>query len=88
MSSHDAETLRVVAGSGAAIIADIVPEIRQKLPDLDIPLAVDSPNAERFRFFDAITSFLKRAAQAAPLVLVLDDLQWADESHLRLLEFL
>ena len=72
VSSHDADTLRTVAGSGAAIVADIVPEIREKLPDLGISPVLDTPNAQRFQFFDAITSLLK----------------WADESPLRLLEFL
>ena len=38
--------------------------------------------------FDSITSFLKNASQAQPLVLVLDDLHWADTSSLLLLEFL
>jgi len=88
VSSHDADTLRSVAGPGAAIIADVVPEIREKLPELDDSPVLETPGAERFRFFDAITSFLKRAAQASPLVLILEDLQWADESPLRLLEFL
>ena len=42
----------------------------------------------RFRLFDSITSFLKGASQSRPIVLVLDDLQWADESSLSLLQFL
>lgn len=41
----------------------------------------------RFRLFDAITSVLARAADAAPLVVLLDDLHWADHASLRLLEF-
>ncbi len=46
----------------------------------------DSETA-RFRLFDAITSFLRRAAEDQPLALVIEDLQWADESTLKLLEF-
>ena len=37
--------------------------------------------------FDSITAFLKTASQRQPLVLVLDDLHWADQPSLALLQF-
>ena len=83
----DAERLRSEMGPGAADIAEIVPEVRDKLPDLEPPPSLASPESARFRLFDSITTILKRAAQTQPLVLVLDDLQWADKSSLLLLEF-
>jgi DNA-binding winged helix-turn-helix (wHTH) protein/tetratricopeptide (TPR) repeat protein len=49
--------------------------------------AVDSPS-KRFRTFDAIASSLETLAQQRPIVLVLDDLQFADLGSLLLLEFL
>ena len=72
---------------GAADIAEIVPGIRGKLTDLETPPALEQEQA-RFRLFDSITTFLKNAAQRQPLILVLDDLHWADRSSLLLLEFL
>lgn len=47
---------------------------------------LDSEEA-RFRLFDAVTSFLAAASRDRPLVLVLDDLHWADEPSLLLLKF-
>src|SRR5205823_6001151 len=38
--------------------------------------------------FEAVSSFLRRAAEKQPLLLVLDDLHWADAGSLLLLEFL
>ena len=73
-------------GPGAADIAEIVPDLRGTLPDLKTPLPLE-PEAARFRLFDSITSFLKNVSQSHPLMLVLDDLHWADQSSLRLLEF-
>jgi len=49
------------------------------------PLAA-SPES-RFRLFDAITQQLARLARAQPLVLIFDDLHWADEATLHLLRF-
>jgi AAA ATPase domain len=43
--------------------------------------------AEAFRVFDADTSALVAVAQLRPVVVVLDDLHWADPASLRLLEF-
>ncbi len=45
------------------------------------------PEQARFRLFDNVTRFLVRTAQTRPLVLVLDDLHWADKPSLLLLQF-
>ena len=60
-------------GPGAADIAAIVSEVREKLPGLEPPPTLE-PEQARFRLFDSITTFLKNAAQSQPLRLVLDDL--------------
>ena len=82
-----ADRLATEMGPGAADIAEIIPNIRGKLTDLVTPSDLE-PEAARFRLFDSITSFLKNAAQSQPLMLVLDDIHWADRSSLLLLEFL
>ena len=82
-----AEQLAAEMGPGAADIAEIIPDVRGKLPDLETPRALE-PGPARFRLFDSITTFLKNVAQRQPLMLVLDDLHWADRSSLLLLEFL
>ena len=74
-------------GPGAADIAEVVSEVRLKLPDLESPPSLE-PEQARFRLFDSITTFMKNAAHSRPLMLVLDDLHWADGSSLLLLEFL
>jgi tetratricopeptide (TPR) repeat protein len=74
-------------GPGAADIAEVIPELGEKLPDLKPPPALE-PEQARFRLFDSITTFLKNAAQSQPLMLVLDDLHWADQPSLLLLQFL
>ena len=82
-----AERLQSEMGPGAADIAEVVSEVRAKLPNLEPPLALP-PEQARFRLFDSITTFLKKAAQSQPLMLVLDDLHWADKPSLLLLQFL
>jgi len=84
---RDAETLRPLMGPGAADIAQLVPEVAERFPELPPPPAL-APEQARFRLFDSINTFLKQAARLRPLVLILDDLHWADRSSLLLLEFL
>jgi DNA-binding SARP family transcriptional activator len=83
----DPDRLRRELGADAAEIADVVVEVREQVPDLPHSPVIDDPQTARFRLFDSITGFLKRAAHTQPIVLVLDDLHWADEGSLRLLEF-
>jgi len=74
-------------GSGAAEIAQILPELRDQiagLPELPSALLAQPENA-RFRLFDAVASFLRKAADAKPLLIVLDDLHAADSTSLLML---
>jgi DNA-binding SARP family transcriptional activator len=58
----------------------------QALRDALTPASSDEPEAQ-FRFFEAVTGELRAQAAAQPLLLVLDDLQAADEASILLLEF-
>ena len=84
------EGVRDALGRGAADVARLVPEVRDALPDLPAPV-VTSPEGDRYRLFEAVADFLLAIARApgqAGLLLLLDDLHWADASTLLLLEHL
>ena len=83
----DQEQLRSDMGAGAADIGQVVSDVGDRLPGLEAPPRLE-PEQARFRLFDSITAFLKSAGRRQPLVLVLDDLHWADHPSLLLLEFL
>jgi len=83
----DADELRRQMGSSASVIAEIITDVKDRLPELQPPPAMEDPESSRFRLFDSITSFLKTASQTQPLVLVLDDLHWSDRPSLTFLEF-
>jgi class 3 adenylate cyclase len=87
--AHDREpkTLLSEMGPGAADIAEVVSELRERLPGLPAPPQLDAEEA-RFRLFDSITNFLRNASSQQPIVLIVDDLHWADKPSLLLLQFL
>jgi DNA-binding SARP family transcriptional activator/tetratricopeptide (TPR) repeat protein/type II secretory pathway predicted ATPase ExeA len=65
----------------------LVPELRRRVPDLHVPIA-EEPDTERYRLFEAVVGLLTAISQSAPVVLVLDDLHWADRPTLLLLRHL
>jgi len=83
---RDPATLRAELGDGAADVARLVPGLAGRLGELPPSPALE-PDQARFRLFDAVAGLLKRAGEAEPLLLVLDDLHWADRSSLALLRF-
>jgi DNA-binding SARP family transcriptional activator len=85
--SRRPDQLRRALGRAAADIAQIVPELGELFSDLAPPPRA-APESARFRLYDACSGFFARTAAIAPLVVVLDDLQWADPPSLELLEFL
>ena len=86
---HDREPKELMSkmGPGAADIAHVVSEVGERLPGLPDPPTLE-PEQARFRLFDSITTFLKNASKRQPIVLILDDLHWADKPSLLLLQFL
>ena len=75
------------AGRGSGELRRLVPELAERLPDLAEPMSGD-PEGERFRLFEALSALLAAAADARPMVLVLDDLHWADKPTLLALRHL
>jgi class 3 adenylate cyclase/tetratricopeptide (TPR) repeat protein len=65
-------------------LARLVPEVRDRLPELPEPLRSD-PESERYRLFDAVAGWLADASAESPVLLVLDDLHWAAKPTLLLL---
>ena len=87
LRDSDPAMLAADMGPGAAEIAELIPELSERIRDVPTAQAVEGEQA-RFRLFDSVTTFLKRTAARQPVVLILDDLHWADEASLRLLRFL
>ena len=74
-------------GPGAAEIAHIAPELRSQIdgaPELPGG-SLGPPDKARFRLFDSLIAFLAAAAEAKPLLIVLDDLHAADPTSLLML---
>jgi DNA-binding SARP family transcriptional activator len=65
-------------------LARIVPQIRRRVPTIP-PAPQTDPEAERFQLFDSVVGLLAGISRHAPVVLVLDDLQWATKPTLMLL---
>jgi len=84
---RESQVLLGEMGAGAVDIAQLASIVRERFPDLPA-LPPLEPEQARFRLFDAITTFLRRASTNQPLVIVLDDLHFADRPSLLLLEFL
>ncbi|MEA2784905.1 MAG: hypothetical protein QOF71_1009, partial [Candidatus Eremiobacteraeota bacterium] len=88
--------LRVVAPLAATVSVDplwlsaisaLAPSVAEHAPDLP-PLPAVDPGRERIRLFEACSSVWEAVATRRPVVLVIEDVQWAGAATLGLLEHL
>jgi DNA-binding SARP family transcriptional activator/tetratricopeptide (TPR) repeat protein len=70
-------------GPGGAELARLLPELADGLPRESQNESAD-PETRRFLLYDAVSALISEAAQPTALLLILDDLHWADRSTLRL----
>ncbi len=69
-----------------AELSRLLPELRVRYPDLPAP--TEDELTARLRLFEAVARLMDALDQHAPLVLLLDDLQWVDGASLDLLRYL
>jgi DNA-binding winged helix-turn-helix (wHTH) protein/tetratricopeptide (TPR) repeat protein len=75
---------QLVAIGGGTELGLLIPELLHRVPDLPPPPL--APNdAQRYRLFETVAAMLGVASRARPLLLVFDDLHWADRATLLLL---
>jgi DNA-binding SARP family transcriptional activator len=82
-SGASLEPLRERLGVRAAELALLFSELGPPPAE-----GVVDPDARRLRFFDAVAALLGEAGREDPLVLVFDDLHWADRPTLQLIRHL
>ena len=68
----------------ASELVRLIPELAERVPDLAPSKAADA-DAERYMLFAAVVSLFTALGERQPVILVLDDLQWADKGSLQLL---
>jgi class 3 adenylate cyclase/tetratricopeptide (TPR) repeat protein len=63
----------------------IAPSLATRVPNLPNPRSADA-ETERYLMFEAVTGLLATASRQRPVMLILDDLQWASTPELLLLK--
>lgn len=82
LSSHQLAQLAHAAGTEFLALA---PDLARRLPRASLAPVPDDPQARRYRLFESVAEVLALAAAARPLVVALEDLQWADQGTVLLL---
>jgi predicted ATPase/KaiC/GvpD/RAD55 family RecA-like ATPase len=81
------EKLYRVIGDQPEEVSKLVPEIKKMLRTIPESFEL-SPEHSRDRLFEAVSQFITNISRETPLLVILDDLQWTDESSLLLMHYL
>ncbi|MDF2739153.1 MAG: transcriptional regulator, putative ATPase, winged helix family [Actinomycetia bacterium] len=79
--------LDAMLGPSAGELSQLLPELKELVSGMEPPPVVELA-AARFRLYQSVTGLLRHVAAARPLLVVIDDLHWADTGSLELLAFL
>jgi DNA-binding SARP family transcriptional activator len=80
----DASRLRAVLGVEAGVVLDVAPELADLIHEV-APVRLPDADTARFRFFEAAARLLAATAEQRPVVVVLEDIHWADPSSMAML---
>src|SRR5688572_5223521 len=82
-----AAAFRQAVAASAPELAKLMPELNRLFPGLAPPLQLPPELRQRYLFTN-VREFLTRCGRFMPLVIFIDDMQWADESTLGLTQHL
>ena len=77
LENSSPEQLYRVIGFYPAELAKLVPELGHKLRAIPQSFQI-RPEQEQNRLFEAVSQFITNISKEAPLLVILDDLQWTD----------
>jgi len=72
---------------GSSELAHLLPELSRLIRPASVHAAT-TPEGHRFRMFEAFTGLVRAIGLRAPVLLVIEDIQWADEGSMLLLRYL
>jgi tetratricopeptide (TPR) repeat protein len=78
------EAFRTALGDDASEMARLMPQLRRLFPDIPAPMEL-TPEQSRRILFKSVVELIVRTAASSPMLLLLEDLHWADEGTLSLL---
>lgn len=80
------EELRAQIGATAGHLARLVPNLTERLPEVTLP----SPegDGDRYWLFEAVSTLVRECSRGQPMLIIVDDLHWADKPTLLLLRHL
>jgi DNA-binding winged helix-turn-helix (wHTH) protein/tetratricopeptide (TPR) repeat protein len=81
------DSLRRAVGEQGPELARLLPKLKNILPELALPPDLPPAQARR-QLFNCFCDFAARIASEQPALMILDDLHWADDSTLALLDHL
>jgi class 3 adenylate cyclase len=85
VSETPLDELRLQVGPYRPVLGRLIPELADPARRSTTTATGGSPEGEQFQLFDSVASLLLAVAEQHPLILVLDDLHWADVPTLLLL---
>ena len=71
-------------GGGGGELGPFVPDFLTRIPDLPPPTAMNA-QGQRYRLFETVNALLASVSRMFPVLLLIDDLHWADKPTLSLL---
>ncbi len=87
VTAAEPDRLRAELGPLGGELSRILPELAGRVPGLAEPVRTEA-ETERHRLFEAVADLISEASATNPVVLVLDDLHWADKPSLLMLRHL
>jgi hypothetical protein len=85
-ASTPGEVLRRMLGANASEIVKLVPDLAAKLGTIPPPRSLGEAQ-DKIRFYETVTQFLIAIINQTPLLLLFEDMQYADQPSLELLEY-
>jgi DNA-binding SARP family transcriptional activator len=83
LAARPTDAVRALVDAAGGELARLLPELARRLPGLPVPEPAAGPD-QRYELFQSVTGLLDDLSAATPVLLVIDDLQWAGTEQLLL----